>query len=263
VEFRPAPAWTGITFVRGDLSPAVRVPARVVNRVEVPRRTVLQQAAVRVEMVEHALAALHGLQIDNCEIWLDRRELPGLDGSSAEYVAALAWAGIETQNAACPALQIDQVTRLGDEQSWIEARPATRPGLSLRYLLDYGENSPIGRQVLQVALTPRVFRDQLSAARTFLLEAEAAALKAQGLGRAATLHDLLIFGKDGPVENRLRFSDECVRHKLLDLVGDLALAGCDLQGHVTAFRSGHRLNAELVGALLAQNQVRQVLRRGA
>lgn len=253
VEFRPAPEWTGIVFVRTDLGKPVRIPALVAGRVEVPRRTVLATSAGRVEMIEHALAALAGLQIDNCEIWLDRQELPGLDGSSQAYVEALDWAGTVNQQAPRAELVIRQVTRLGDEQSWIEARPCAQPGLTLRYELDYGVDSPIGRQTRQVGLRPRVFREALANCRTFLLRAEADWLSAQGLGRKATLRDLLIFDADGPVENTLRYPDECVRHKLLDLVGDLALAGCDLQGQVTAYRSGHRLNAELVRALLVQD----------
>ncbi|MGC4004161.1 MAG: UDP-3-O-acyl-N-acetylglucosamine deacetylase [Pirellulales bacterium] len=252
VEFRPAPAWTGLVLVRGDLEPQARIPALAANRIEIPRRTVLANGDARVEMIEHALAALAALQIDNCEIWVDRQELPGLDGSSKDYVQALDWAGVVGQTAPRERLTIRDVVRLGDERSWIEARPSTKPGLTLRYVLDYGAGSPIAAQTLQVELTPRVFREQLSMCRTFLLKSEADALKDQGLGLSANLRDLLVFDVDGPIENALRFPDECVRHKLLDLVGDLALAGCDLQGQVVAYRSGHRLNAELVGAILEQ-----------
>ncbi|MDX1962816.1 MAG: UDP-3-O-acyl-N-acetylglucosamine deacetylase [Pirellulales bacterium] len=252
VEFRPAPECTGIVFVRGDLPQPARIPAVAAARIEIPRRTVLEHGPARVEMVEHALAALAGLQIDNCEIWLDRQELPGLDGSSQDYVDALTWAGVCAQQAPRAQLVISEVIRLGDEQSWIEARPAAGPGLSLRYVLDYGPRGPIGRQIKQIQLCPRIFREELAACRTFLLREEAEWLMAQGLGRRATLRDLLVFDTEGPVENTLRFPDECVRHKLLDMVGDLALAGCDLVGHVTAHRSGHRLNAELVSHLLAR-----------
>ncbi len=97
----------------------------------------------------------------------------------------------------------------------------------------------------------------LAPSRTFMLEAEAAAMKAQGLGPRATCRDLLVFGSQGPIDNQLRFPDECVRHKLADMVGDLALAGCDLIGRFVAFRSGHRLNAELVRAILAQGEIQQ------
>ncbi len=260
VEFRPAPPWTGLVFVRSDSESRPRIPALAAHRIEVPRRTVLSTDDTRVEMIEHALAALAALQIDNCEIWVDRQEMPGLDGSCQAYVDVLDWAGVTVQNAQRETLRITDVIRLGDEQSWIEARPSSQPGLSLRYELDYGPRSPIGKQTLQYTITPRVFREQLAMCRTFLLKSEAEWLIAQGLGHRATLQDLLIFDVAGPVDNTLRFPDECVRHKLLDLVGDLALAGCDLQGHITAYRSGHRLNAEMVRAL-HENGEHQVFRR--
>lgn len=260
VEFRPAPPWTGLVFVRSDQESLDRIPAVAAHRVEVPRRTVLSTSSARVEMIEHALAALAALQIDNCEIWVDRQELPGLDGSSQAYVEALDWAGTTIQIAPRETLRITEVVRIGDEQSWIEARPSSQPGLSLRYELDYGPRSPIVQQTRQLTLTPRVFREQLAMCRTFMLKSEAEWIIAQGLGHRATLQDLLIFDTDGPVDNALRFPDECVRHKLLDLVGDMALAGCDLQGHITSYRSGHRLNAELVRVLL-QSGEHQVIRR--
>ena len=103
----------------------------------------------------------------------------------------------------------------------------------------------------------------LAPSRTFMLEAEAAAIKAQGLGQRATCKDLLVFGADGPIDNQLRFPDECVRHKMVDMVGDLALAGCDLVGRFVAFRSGHRLNAELVRAIVAAGRASEELKRCA
>ena len=123
----------------------------------------------------------------------------------------------------------------------------------LRYELDYGGGSPIGRQSLEVSLSPRHFHMNLAPSRTFMLESEAMAIQAQGLGRRATFRDLLVFGPRGPIDNQLRFPDECVRHKMVDMVGDLAMTGCDLAGRFAAYRSGHRLNAELVRAIVADN----------
>jgi UDP-3-O-acyl-N-acetylglucosamine deacetylase len=127
--------------------------------------------------------------------------------------------------------------------------------------LDYGNESPIGRQTIQMALSPEEFCRELAPARTFILQQEAEWLRQQGLGQRVTCNDLLVFDDAGPIDNPLRFEDECVRHKTLDLVGDLALAGCDIHGHLVAFRSGHRLNAELVRALLAEEQVVEDFRR--
>jgi UDP-3-O-acyl-N-acetylglucosamine deacetylase len=137
--------------------------------------------------------------------------------------------------------------------------PATGDEWKVSYILDYGPQAPIPRQVHTVLLTPEHFAHELAGCRTFLLEAEALELRRQGLGLELTAADLLVFGGAGPIGNRLRFADEPARHKVLDLVGDLALLGHDLRGHVVAYRSGHALNIELV-RLLAQ-RLAQATRR--
>lgn len=254
VEFRPAAVDTGVVFVRSDLTPAVHLPATVEHRVEVPRRTVLRRGGANVEMIEHILAALSGLQIDNCEVHVNQPEMPGLDGSSKAFVDALDAAGVVVQNAMRSQLIVREITRLGDDDSWIEVRPAMADELSVRYRVDYGPDSSIGRQTLQLAVTPETFRRDLAPARTFMLKEEAEWLQAQGFGKRAKLTDLLVFDADGPIENELRYRDECARHKILDLVGDFALAGCDVIGQVIAHRSGHRLNADMVRVLLSEGE---------
>jgi UDP-3-O-[3-hydroxymyristoyl] N-acetylglucosamine deacetylase len=255
VEFRPAPEHSGIVFVRGDLIRRVRIPVSVAHRIEVPRRTTLVAGGAQVEMVEHLLAALYGLQIDNCEVWIDQPELPGCDGSSQPFVECLDRAGTVVQNAWRNQLFVGRTIRVGNNDSWIEARPATPgSGLSARYRLDYGLGNGIGRQTYQVHVMPETFRAELAPCRTFMLKSEADWLLAQGLGGRATLRDLLVFDDHGPIDNELRFADECVRHKVLDMVGDLALSGCDLIGNFVAHRSGHKLNAELVHVLLQEGE---------
>lgn len=249
-EFRPAAPNTGIVFVRQDLPRPVRIPAIVANRIETPRRTTLRAGGATVEMVEHIMAALGGLHVDNCEVWVDAPEMPGCDGSSLPFVEALSVAGIVQQPATRTTLVVREVTRLGNADSWVEARPNSSLGMSLKFYLDYGPGNAIGQQTLTLPVTPDSFRRELAPCRTFMLKSEADWLLAQGLGTRATLQDLLVFDSEGPIDNELRFRDECVRHKALDLVGDLALAGCDLVGHFVAYRSGHRLNAELVRTLL-------------
>jgi len=265
LQFRPAASNTGIVFVREDLSNFHRIPVNVFNRVEVPRRTNLARYGISVEMVEHVVAALAGLQIDNCEIWTSASELPGCDGSSQPFVDVLLAAGIIQQDAWCQPLVLHDTTRVGDDDSWVLAQPLQEgdaPGsLLLNYQLDYGSQAAIGRQSLEIDIQPDSFIEGLAAARTFILESEAEWLQGQGLGSRVTCQDLLVFASDGPVDNELRFHDECVRHKTLDLLGDLALAGCQLSGRITASRSGHRLNAELVRALLKkQPTYRNLLR---
>lgn len=263
VEFRPAPPQAGVVFVRRDLGATARIPATVQQRIESPRRTTLKARGATVEMVEHILAALAGLQIDNCEVWVDAPEMPGCDGSSQPFVEALDRGGIVEQAEARNSLVVREPVRLGDEDSWVEARPSAAPGLTLKFRLDYGRGTPIGRQTLSLRVTPEAFRRELAPARTFLLAEEADWLRRQGLGQRTTTRDLLIFGPEGPVDNELRFPDECVRHKALDLVGDLALSGCDLQGEVIAHRSGHKLNAQLARVLLTEGEVVGQRRRTA
>jgi len=249
VELRPAPPHTGIVFVRRDFEPARRIPADVHKRIEVPRRTTLVADGTQVEMVEHVLAALYGLAIDNCEVWVDSSELPGLDGSCQPLVEALLAAGVIEQPALRGRLIVTDVTRVGDDDTWVEARPVKGDRLAIRYRLDYGSNNPIGRQ--------------LASARTFVLAEEAEWLRQRGLGQRVTNKDLLVFGPEGPIDNELRMENECVRHKALDLVGDLALAGCELIGHFIAHKSGHRLNAELVKVLLKEGRIEEGLRKTA
>ena len=253
LEFRPAPPDTGVVFVRADVSPVRRIPGRVPYRIEVPRRTSLRDGGVRVDMVEHILASLAGLQIDNCEVWTDNPEMPGCDGSSLPFVAALDAAGVVPQDAVRRQVTVGRTLRVGDARSWVEARPARKPGMTVECHIDYGPTGPIQRQSLALGVTPETFRGELSAARTFILEEEANWLRSQGLGARVTCRDLLVFDDRGPIDNPLRFPNECVRHKTLDMVGDLALAGCDLAGHFVAHCSGHRLNAELVALLLAES----------
>jgi UDP-3-O-acyl N-acetylglucosamine deacetylase len=237
----------------------VRIPALVQNRREAARRTNLAVGRASVEMVEHVLAACAGLQVDNCEIWTDQPEMPGCDGSSLRFVEALLDAGIVDQDAARLERRVGGVVRVGDDNSWAEARPRRESGIRVDYVLDYGPTSAIGVQEMQLDLEPATFAAELASSRTFLLQEEAEWLRRQGLGLRVSYQDVLVFDNWGPLHNSLRSPDECVRHKVLDLVGDLALAGCDFTGHFVAYRSGHRLNAELVSRLLASEHA--VVRR--
>jgi UDP-3-O-[3-hydroxymyristoyl] N-acetylglucosamine deacetylase len=255
VEFWPAAEHAGITFVRHDIGAAARVPATVGLRINVPRRTTLELNGVRVEMVEHVLAALAAMRIDNCEIWVDAPEMPGCDGSSKAFVEAIDAAGALEQRSPVRQLVVGQAMRVGDENCWIEAQPYRGAGLSISFDLDFGSQSPIGHQLFALDITPDSFRHELASCRTFIPEDVAQSILAQGIGKRVTMSDLLIFGPNGPIGNSLRFPDECVRHKILDVVGDLALTGCEVVGHVVAHRSGHALHAELAKRLLEQVQI--------
>lgn len=263
VEFRPAQPGSGLVFVRDDLPQPHPIPVSVERRVEAPRRTALALGGASVEMVEHILAALYGLGIDNCEIHVDAAEMPGCDGSALPFVEALAAAGRIEQPLARRRLVVTEVTRVGNDDTWVEARPGKADQLTVKYKLDYGPDTAIGRQTIELAIDPDSFRNELAPARTFLLDDEAQWLRSRGLGTRVTNRDLLVYGAEGVIDNELRFEDECVRHKALDLVGDLALAGCPIVGQIIAYKSGHRLNAELVRVLLKECRLEAGLRRTA
>jgi UDP-3-O-acyl N-acetylglucosamine deacetylase len=248
-RFLPAPAGTGLVFRRTDLPGAPAVPATAAAVTGTDRRTTLGPPAAGVTLVEHALAALAGLRLDNCTIELDGPEPPGLDGSAVGFVAALAAAGAVIQTARRPVWTVAEPRVVTAGGATIALHPTDQPGLMVSYRLDYGPATPIPPQAHTLELTPENFVREVASCRTFLTEPEAHALRAAGVGRHLTPADVLVFGRHGPVGNRLRFADEPARHKVLDLVGDLALCGFDLAGHVVAYRSGHALNTRLAAAL--------------
>lgn len=250
VGFRPAEAGSGIVFRRVDLPGSPVVPALVRHVVPRQRRTTLQRGGAVVEMVEHVMAALSGLRIDNCVVDIDAGETPGCDGSSLAFAEALLEAGTVEQDRPREAVLITRPVSVRDGKASVSAHPGETENLVLSYNLDYSPHPAIGEQSRFLEVEPGRFLSEIAPSRTFLLEPEARALRASGLGQRLDESDLLVFGPDGPINNTLRFPDECVRHKLLDMVGDLALAGKDLVGHVSAHRSGHSLNAELVRAVL-------------
>jgi UDP-3-O-acyl N-acetylglucosamine deacetylase len=245
----PAPPATGIVFVRIDIGPQARIPATLDRVTGTNRRTTLGTAPLCVGLVEHILAALAGLRIDNCFIELDAPEPPGFDGSAQAFVDAIHDAGAKLQPARRAVWAVDSTILVQHKGATLAIHPDHSQQLRISYLLDYGQGSPIARQTYSVVITPESFANELASCRTFLLEEEALAQRRQGIGLRTAVTDLLVFGRHGPIQNKLRFGNEPARHKVLDLVGDLALFGHDLRGHVVAYRSGHPLNAQLVGEL--------------
>lgn len=251
ITFHPAERNTGIVFIRGDLPGKPRIPALVRHRIHGPRRTTLVHNGCAVEMVEHVMAALAGMGIDNCEIVVDRAEMPGCDGSSVIFTEALTKAGRITQAARRNVIRVVSPLRVGDENSWIEAKPIIGRTYRLTYQLDYPNCPAIGAQQWRGRFEPDTFLNDIASARTFVLQQEADELRSQGLGLRVSNRDLLVFNDHGPQDNQLRFDNECARHKALDVMGDFALLGTDIIGDFTAVRSGHKLNSRMVFALLA------------
>lgn len=251
LRFRPAPPGTGVVFVRDDQRPPIHIPARVDNVAKRLRRTSIRNGSVQIETVEHCLSALSGMGIDNVFVDLSGNEVPGLDGSCQAFVEKLKEAGIVDQDQPRQIYRVPETVRVSDGPSYVMAAPAAQDEdtLEIIYDLNYGGSPAIGQQVYKVRLTPEAFEHQIAGARTFVLKEEAEQLQAAGLGRHLSYQDILVFGPDGPIDNDLRFPDECVRHKILDLIGDLSLFGKFLVGHVFARQSGHSLNHELVRRL--------------
>ena len=252
VELRPSAAGSGIRFIREDLGGAC-VPVSLKNRVAATKRTNLRVGQVAVEMVEHLLSVLSALGVDCCEVGLTAAELPGLDGSARAYVEAIDSVGVQPLSGSLiePLVVQSPFTIAEDSSSsLVEVHPPTTDGLRVSYFVEY-PGSSIWPQHYEVVVTPERYREDIAGARTFLLEEEARKLQESGVGLTVTTQDLVVFGPDGPLENELRWPNECARHKVLDVIGDLFLSGRPFHGDVTARRSGHRLNAEIVEKVLA------------
>lgn len=244
---KSSPAKSGINFIRVDLpnKPLINIQSTDLSGSETAeRRTMVGFGALQIQTTEHLLAALAGLSIDNIIIELDSIELPGLDGSAKVFTDAIRKAGIVEQDALKEAIEIEEPIWCRDRDAAIVALPADV--LRISYTLSY---PGIGTQFFDIELTEEKFESQIAPARTFCFEAEALELLRRGLGKGANYENTLVMGPGGPINNTLRFYDEPVRHKVLDLIGDLCLAGAALKGHVIAVKSGHRLNMELVKKL--------------
>lgn len=258
----PAPADAGVVFVRSDQNPRVEIPARVENVAKRLRRTSLRNGTVQIETIEHCMSALAGLGVDNAIIELNANEVPALDGSALPIIEKLREAGLKEQDRPREVFRIPELVRVAEGPSYVMAAPGDDEDDSLEiiYDLNYG-SGPIGQQLCKVRLCPEDFQAQIAPARTFVLKREADEFRAAGLGLHLSYEDLLVFGDDGPIENTLRFSDECVRHKVLDLIGDLFLLGRFISGQIFARQSGHALNHELVRRLGELQQAQDLQKR--
>ena len=263
VVFRPSPANSGITFVRTDIPEPVRISAVASNLAERSRRTTIKKGSVSIETIEHCLAAINALEIDNVVVEVNGSELPAPDCSSAEYFKVLKRAEMVEQDVSRKEFVIKKPITITAGDACIYALPYSDDGLSLTYDLDYGGHTGIDRQIFSCRLTPENFENHLAAARTFLLEAEAKQFQARGIGTHISPRDILVINSDGPIKNSYRFPNECVRHKIVDLIGDLALVGRAVKGRIVAYKSGHALNQQLVRKLYeAAQQQEQIAKFG-
>lgn len=251
VRFLPAPENHGIVFKRVDLSGQPTVAANISNVLRSERRTTIVDGAAEVQLIEHIMSAMAGLQVDNVLIEIDAAEVPGCDGSCLAFCEALLNAGICRQTDPIRALTVNRTWSNNNRaaSSEVSVRPHIRRLQAITYHLDYGHRSPIVPQLFSVELTPDVFFKEIAWARTFVLESEVKYLRQAGYGQRVTEKDIIVFDDDGVIGNKLRSPDECVRHKILDCIGDFALAGCEIYGHFDAWRSGHSQNHDLIHQL--------------
>ncbi|WOH67701.1 UDP-3-O-acyl-N-acetylglucosamine deacetylase [Bradyrhizobium sp. BWA-3-5] len=256
----PAPVNAGLIFVRTGLDEADReVPAVVASVTATDFQTVLgDREGPLVSTSEHILAALRGMGVDNAIIEVDGPEVPIMDGSAAAFVAAIDQAGIVTQSASRRFIQILKPVQVARGDSFGELRPHAN-GFRVEVEIDF-TTPAIGRQIYSLDLNPESFRREVARARTFGFMSDTARLWSAGFALGASFENSVVFDDDRLLNPEgLRYSDECVRHKVLDAIGDLTLAGLPLLGAYRSIRPGHKLNHAVLTALLADRSAWRVV----
>lgn len=254
ITFKPAGVNTGISFMRTDL-PNKPVVKASVNSLLPPaqslRRTSVGNREAEIQTIEHLMAALSGAGIDNICIEIDNNEIPGMDGSSLNFLELFNKAGIVEQEKERRYFSVKEPIFIEEEGSCIVALPSNE--FKISYTLSYNHRF-IRKDFLEVNLAPDVFKTEIASARTFCLEEEANELQRGGMGLGANYDNTLVVGKNGVIKNKLRFDNEFVRHKILDLIGDLYLVGVPLKTHIIALKSGHSLNLKLATKIASQRE---------
>lgn len=247
VKFIPAGPNSGILFKRVDLpnSPILKADCDCILDGKVsPRHTSIGYKEVEIHTIEHLMAALSGLNIDNIVIEIDNSEVPALDGSATDFLRILKEAGIEELDFRRKAFMLREPLWVADGDSFICALPSTK--FKISYTLHHDDSPFLKTQYLDIDVDQDIFEKEISPSRTFVLENETKSLLEQGFGKGATYDNTLVVSDKGVVKNKLRFQDEFLRHKILDLVGDLYLLGKPLRAHIIAVKSGHFLNHQLI-----------------
>ena len=247
VILKPLPAGSGVCFRRSDLPASQPVRATIEHVYnDHGRQTGIGTRDWKIYTIEHLMATFHGLGVDNVLVEVSGEELPALDGSAKTYADEITRIGLEEQDAPREYIQLTSPIYFRDKDASIAVFPA--PELSVSYTLSYG-HPDLSDQFFTCAVTPELFASEIAPARTFCLKEEAEALRRQGFGKGADFDNTLVFDKDEPMQNALRFPNEACRHKVMDLLGDLYLVGQRFQAHIVACRTGHQQNHELAKRL--------------
>jgi len=245
-HFHPAPPDYGLVFLRRE-HPDHPIPARLDSASSFDLATTLKRGEVSIGTVEHALSAAAGVGLDNCLIEIEGPEVPILDGSALPFVRLFHAAGFERQNALAKPLSLTRSVEVVREDRRVEYVP-DGANLTITYEIDF-PHPIVGRQELTFTLKAEEFASRIAPARTFGFAREVEAMRARGLARGGSLHNAVVLDDTGIISGPLRFRDEFVRHKVMDLIGDLALLGRPLTGHIHARKAGHALHIEFARAL--------------
>jgi UDP-3-O-[3-hydroxymyristoyl] N-acetylglucosamine deacetylase len=252
----PAPADAGITFVRMDLG--VEVPARNDAVVDTMLSTSIGNGAARVATVEHVLAALAGMEIDNCRVEVDGPEIPILDGSAAPFVCLVQEAGAKAQRVGRRYLVLERPVEIRDGDKLARLEPAD--AFAVDFTADF-DHPLVTNQSVKIAVTSRSFEREIARARTFCFRRDIERMQAAGLAKGGSLDNAIVIDEFSILNPEgLRFPDEFARHKVLDAIGDLALFGMPVVGALTAVKSGHAMNQALVAKVLADPASHRVVR---
>lgn len=241
LSVKPAPANHGIKFVRTDLPAQPCVAARFNKVVDTSQATVIGDDGFIVSTIEHMMAALAALAIDNAIVEVDDYELPFMDGSAGPFVRLLNSAGLSVQHAPRFFFIVKEPVELEEQGKFVGVYPA--PYFRITFTIEYNQCPLIGTQTCDQIITPETFENEIADARTFGFIQEMEYMKLYGLAKGASLDNAVVVDRDRVLnEGGLRFTDEFVRHKLLDCIGDFSLIGLPIMGHVVAKRSGHAFN---------------------
>jgi UDP-3-O-[3-hydroxymyristoyl] N-acetylglucosamine deacetylase/3-hydroxyacyl-[acyl-carrier-protein] dehydratase len=260
VTFKPAPPNSGITFVRSDLPGKPGVEANIKNVISVARGTTLGNGSFQIQTVEHIMATLCGLGIDNLIVEVNADEPPVADGSGMPFVETLEKAGLEEQNVEKDYFAITEPVKFSDEDVHLVILSAEEFKVSAT--IDY-KHPILKSQYGSFTITKEIFEKEIAPARTYCFEHEIESLKRQGLARGGSLDNAVVIGQNGIHNKDMRFPDEFVRHKILDLIGDIYLIGKPLKAHIIAIRCGHAANIALtrkLGKLLDKSIVHRTNR---
>ena len=260
IRIVPAPAGTGVIFLRTDLRDELdqpfAIPASWRHVARVSYATSLMRQGVLISTTEHLLSVLYSMGIDNVYIEIDNLEVPILDGSGLPFVKLIEQAGIRTYRRKRRYLRIRRPISVEDKGK----RISILPDECFRLNCDTDYPAPVGRQSLELEVTPERFASELAFARTFGWQTDLDQMRNMGLIRGASLENAVCFTDQGPLNpDGLRASDECCRHKALDLIGDLALLGRPLLGHVIAERAGHAMHAALVARIMSDPTIYEII----